>query len=189
VAALDPRPGIWPGKPFGDLTVVRTDAALRGGHCPSNPSGWPAVECECSCGRAGLIIPRYRLTGGNTTSCGHGKCTMPRANPDRARILAWLAEHGPTRVNTLAEGLGMTTGAAGGQVTLMLRAGQIERPFRGVVCLPGCAPEEEPPAHPGRSAGNAKSARTRWENMTQAERDKRVAVLAAGRREAAARRG
>jgi hypothetical protein len=178
--------GAVPDARFGDLTVVRTGVVA--GATARRPRGYPGAVCDCSCGAKGVLVPVYRLLNGNTTTCGHGKCTSPQPNPDRIRILEWLAEHGPARLTDLAAAVGMTTGACGGQITLMLRAGQVERPFRGVICLPGQAPAEPLPVHPGRVAGNAKAGRSRWENMTGEERKARIAALAAGRVRAAEER-
>jgi predicted ArsR family transcriptional regulator len=171
--------GVVVRRTFGELRVVKT--GLRTRPTKSHPDGEPAAECVCSCGRPGVIVANHKLLGGQKT-CGHGRASLPRRtpNPDRARILAYLDGHGPSRLTVLAAALGMTAGAAGGQLYLMAKAGQVVRRERGVWRLPG--QDGPPPPEPGdRSAAGRKAARTRWAGMDDATRADLIARQEAGR--------
>ena len=185
-AGLTAPSGVYVKARFGQLRVVKI--GLRTAPDASHPRGWPAAECVCSCGEAGVIVANYRLLRGHTSTCGHGKCTLPRGSPGQARILAYLAGHGPVRLMRLAADLGMTDGAAGGQLTHLRNAGKVVRPFRGVWCLPGQEPDGPLPELPGRSEGARKGSATRWANATQADRDREGTRLAKARTAAAERR-
>jgi hypothetical protein len=190
VSTPDVLPGAWPGKRIGDLEVVRT--GVRGGHCPSNPRGWPAAECKClKCGRPGVIVPLYRLFNGNTTTCGCGACFRPRTSGIRDRIAVWVAEaeDGGRWMTQIRDHFGISGGATGGHLHYLVKAGRLERPARGFYCAPGQVPDPIPAPPPGVfSARSSKAGTSRWKNMDQEQRDQRVKLLTAGRAKAASRR-
>jgi hypothetical protein len=178
-------PGVRAEQRFGDLKVIRT--GVRGGHCASNPRGWPAAECECRCGKTG-VVPLYRLLNGNTKSCGHGACYRPRRGV-RDAIIDWLGETGGAYMMQVRDHFGLTDGSAGGHLSYLAKSGRLERPVRGFYCLPGKVPDPIPPLPPEVfSSRSSKAGKARWKNLDQAGRDKAVRRLTAARVAAAERR-
>lgn len=134
-AGLTGLGGVNPEAQFGELKVLRT--GLRGGQTEKRPGGYPAAECECSCGVT-VIIPCYRLINGNNKTCGHGACWKPKGNTIEDRIEAWIRKREATgaRMAEIRDRFGLTNGSTGAHLHFLVRDRRLARQGRGLYVAP-----------------------------------------------------
>ena len=164
-------PRIEPGDQLTELQVVRT--GLRGGQTKRRPNGWPAAECHCSCGTTGIVVPFYRLRDGHVKSCCH-----LRNGTVEDTIIAYVRRRRGAWFSEIMQDLGLTTGQAGGHLSRLVRADRLRKSQRGWYTTP----RQRVQPRPRMSERTASRNKTVWAGLGEAERQRRVDALTAGRK-------
>ena len=141
-------------------------------HCrPCNSSKGTGPACRLDHGKDQVTRRREAANAAQAAwRARHGTARSVSTKPGTVggRILAYLAEHGPSQSSAIAAALEVSPGSAAANLTGLLKAGHVERPAHGVYCLPGQEPRQAgrarvyEPGPEGWHGGHDWAAGTTW---------------------------